>query len=277
MKYLMVLLLSFISVTSYAEEAKVSVDRAWGLLLGDQLMATVTLPENHGEIDTNSLPQTERRVGTWLYIKELQQVGSTLLFNYQVVNVPKQNTEIDTPVYEISDVDGNIITIPASKVSIGPLLSIKENEQLVLKSDHEPILLETQQYEQQLNSILTLVVIVTVILLLWHFGWKPRHRQPFAQAVHDLARLRWSRTKDITQPARILHAAFNQTAGTIVVHKELSKFLEITPWLASLESDIENFYQKSADQFFTKETGAGLEQAEIMKLAKACRAKEKLA
>lgn len=273
----MVLLLSFAATASYAEQASVSVDRAWGLLLGDELLATAVLPEQHGKIDVHSLPQTERRFGTWLYLKDLQLDGSTLLFSYQIVNVPKENTVIDTPVYEISDAEGNIITIPSSKVSIGPLLSVKEDEQLRLKPDHEPVLLETAQFEERLESTLTIAVFISIILLLWHFGWKPKHRQPFAQAVHELGRLRWTRSKDTNQPARILHAAFNQTAGTIVVHKELAKFLETTPWLSSLENDIDHFFQASAGHFFAKEADQGPDTADIVKLAKACRAKERLA
>jgi len=277
MKYLMGLLLSVAATASYAEQASVSLDRAWGLLLGDELTVTAVLPERHGEIDANSLPQIERRVGTWLYLKDLKQIDSTLLFSYQVVNVPTENTVIDTPLYEISDGEGNIITIPSNQMSIGPLLSLEEGEPLRLKADHEPVSLPTIQFEQQLKTTLTVALIISAILLLWHFGWKPRNRQPFAQAVHDLARLRWTRSKDANQAARILHAAFNQTAGTIVVHKELAKLLETTPWLASLENDIERFFQTSAGHFFSKEAGQGPDEADIKKLAKACRAKEKLA
>lgn len=277
LKYLLVVLFSFASAVSYAEQATVSLDRAWGLLLGDEVTATAILPEQHGELDVNSFPQTERRVGTWLYLKDLQQIESSLIFSYQVVNVPKENTVIDSPAYEISDEDGNIITIPTSKMSIGPLISVNNNEQLRLKPDHEPVLLSTSQFEQRLNKALTAAVIGCMILILWHFGWKPRHRQPFSQAVHDLSRLRWTRSKDANQPARILHAAFNRTAGTIVVHKELAEFLEINPWLVSLEKEIENFYRNSAEHFFAKEAEQGPDLVEIVKLAKACRAKEKLA
>lgn len=277
MKYILALLLSFVCITSYAQQATVTLDRAWGLLLGDELTATAILPENHKTLDSNAFPQTQRRVGTWLYLKDLQQIDSTLLFSYQVVNVPKENTVIETPIYELSDVDGNILTIPSSKMSIGPLLSLEKEGRLQLKPDHPPIVLPTKSYEQQLQSTLSVAIIISLVLLVWHFGWKPRNRQPFAQAVYELSRLRWQRSKDANQPARILHAAFNQTAGTIVAHKELSQFLATTPWLASLETDIDTFYQTSSGHFFTKEAGQGPALTDIVKLAKACRAKEKLA
>jgi len=278
MKCVIVLLFSLASVTSYAgQTATTTVDRAWGLLLGDDVIATVSLPDEHGNIDLNSLPQTDKRFGTWLYLKHLQLVDDALEFRYQVVNVPKENTVIEIPTYEISDDKGNIITLPSVEISIGPLLSLKEDELLTLKADHAPIYLPTDEFEQRLKSVVTVAFIASLILLIWHFGWKPRNRQPFAQAVHELSRLRWKRSKDKNQPTRILHAAFNSTAGTIVVHKELAQLFEMSPWLASLETEIEQFYLTSAGHFFTKEAGQEPALAEIVKLAKACRSKEKLA
>lgn len=275
---MIVLLFSLVSATSYAgQSATTTVDRAWGLLLGDEVIATVSLPDEHGNLDLNSLPQTGRRFGTWLYLKHLQLVDDTLEFRYQVVNVPKENTVIETPIYEISDDKGNIITLPSVDISIGPLLSLKENEQLTLKADHAPIYLPTDAFEQRLKTAVVVAVCVSVILVMWHFGWKPKNRQPFAQAVHELSRLRWKRSKDKNQPTRILHAAFNNTAGTILVHKELAQLFEMSPWLSSLETEIEQFYLTSAGHFFTKEAGQEPALAEIVKLAKACRSKEKLA
>lgn len=277
-KWLIIVLLSLFSVASYAEtSASITVDRAWGLLLGDEIKATATITELQNNLDLNSLPQTEKRYGAWVYLKTLDVVGDELEFTYQVVNVPKTNTTIELPLYEISDAKGNIITIPTTTVSIGPLLSLEEAERLQLKADHAPVLLAVDEFEQQLETSITVAAILSLILLFWHFGWKPRNRQPFAQAVRELSRLRWQRSKDENQPARILHAAFNQTAGTIVVHKELAQLYESIPWLSSLESDIDKFYQLSSGHFFSREAGQEPEMADVVKLAKACRAKEKLA
>jgi len=274
----MVLLFSLASAVSFAENiAATSVDRAWGLLLGDELITSASLPENIGKLDLNSLPQTGRRFGTWLYLKQLEHSNDTLVFTYQVVNVPKANTKINTPTFEVTDNKGNVIKVAQTEISIGPLLSSKDNEILKLKSDHAPIYLPTDEFEQRLKTAVIVAAFVSVILVIWHFGWKPRNRQPFAQAVHELSRLRWKRSKDKNQPARILHAAFNSSAGTIVVHKELAQLFEMSPWLASLETDIEQFYLTSAGHFFTKEAGQEPALAEIVKLAKACRSKEKLA
>jgi mxaA protein len=277
-KWLILVLLSLFSVSSFAETTvSITVDRAWGLLLGDEVKATATITELQNGLDLNSLPQTEKRYGTWLYLKALDVVENKLEFTYQVVNVPKINTAIELPLYEISDEKGNIITIPTAAISIGPLLSLKEGEQLQLKVDHAPVLLPVDEFEQQLETAIIMAATLSLILLFWHFGWKPRNRQPFAQAVHDLSRLRWQRSKDANQPARILHAAFNQTAETIVVHKELAQLYTSTPWLSSLESDIEHFYQLSSGHFFSREAGQEPDMADVVKLAKACRAKEKLA
>lgn len=277
-KWLIIVLLSMFSAASYAEtSASITVDRAWGLLLGDEIKATSTITELQNSLDVNSLPQTEKRYGTWLYLKTLDVIDDELQFTYQVVNVPKINTAIELPLYEISDAKGNIITIPTTTISIGPLLSLEEAELLQLKADHAPVLLAVDELEKQLETAITVAAILSLILLFWHFGWKPRNRQPFAQAMHELSRLRWQRSKDANQPARILHAAFNETAGTIVVHKELDQLYISTPWLSSLETEIEQFYQLSSGHFFSREAGQEPEMADVVKLTKACRAKEKLA
>ena len=91
-----------ISATSYGQQpVSLSVDRAWGLLLGDEMTVTVTLPADVAEIDNNALPQPERRYGAWLYLQRLELINNTVLFHYQLVNVPKQTMLIDTLIFEV--------------------------------------------------------------------------------------------------------------------------------------------------------------------------------
>ena len=276
-RLLTVLLFTVYAISSIAEQsANVTVDRAWGLLIGDQVQTQVELPIALASIDLTSLPDVAKRYGTWLYLNNIQVDGDTLLFNYQIINVPTDNTMVDTPEFTIRQLDGGFISIPAVPLTIGSLLT-SNNQNIIAKPDHSPILLMTEILQQKLIVYLALAALFSVILLLWHFAWKPRHRLPFAQAVHDLTRLKWRRSNDLNKPARILHGAFNKTVGTIMVYGELANIFEQEPWLKPLTEQINNFYQGSEDHFFSSTNTQQADFNSVMILAKACRAREKRA
>ena len=79
------------------------------------------------------------------------------------------------------------------------------------------------------------------------------------------------------QAARILHTAFNHTAGTVVVYGELEGLFKQCPWLQPLQADIASFYTQSEQHFFARNSQQGPDVDSVRKLAKACRVKEMLA
>ena len=92
-----------------------------------------------------------------------------------------------------------------------------------------------------------------------------------------MTKMKWFRNKDVDQAARILHAAFNGTAGTVVVYSELDQMLSQIRWLNAMQGDIEAFFNASTNRFFSRDAQQALQFDAILKLAKACRAREKLA
>lgn len=284
-KYLMmrILILIWLSFFSYAVMAQqsliVTLDRAWGLLLGDEINVQVELSSTLGEVDLSSLPQTDKRYGTWLYLKDIELTEKQILLSYQIVNVPAENRRVSTPELYIKQGDEWVL-IPSTPFMIGPSLAVSDTDGLAnidAKPDVSPTLIATDKIERQIVLFSAIAVLAGLVLLFWHFGWKPKNRDPFAQALHDLARLKWQRSVKPDEAARILHAAFNRTAGTIVVHGEIDRLLEQHPWLTPLKRDIEAFYKRSAEHFFTRESGQEPNISEVRKLAKACRSKEKMA
>jgi len=268
----------FVSSASMAEETlNVSVDRAWGLLLGDEINVRVDLKSLEQGIDKSSLPQKDKRYGTWLYLKSIDTGVEELVFHYQIVNVPAKNTSIGTPKFDVKQQDDKWIVIPSLSLTIGPALAVADGiSNLTAKSDVSPTLISSVEAEQQLKLSAIIAILSGLVLALWHFGWKTKNRQPFAQAVHDLSRLTFhSVTPD--QAARILHTAFNHTSGTIVVYGELEKLMNQYPWLAPLKDDIELFYTQSEHHFFARKAEQGPAIEDVRKLAKACRSKEMLA
>jgi len=280
LKYVMLVVITFYTGMSAADDTvlSVSADRTWGLLLGDELAISADLSALDEEIDSSSLPQSEQRYGTWLYLRNIDKTADNLVFHYQVVNVPTKNTAIDTPKFDVKLKNEKWFIVPATSITIGPALAASTGgvSNLLPKSDIKPTLISTVEAKKQLKLFSTLAVISGLILALWHFGWKTKNRQPFAQAVHDLSRLSFhSVTPD--QAARILHTAFNHTSGTVVVYGELDNLLKQYSWLAPLQQDIELFYEQSRAHFFARNAQQGPDIEAVRKLAKACRSKEMLA
>lgn len=279
---MLVLVNMLLSNVSIAEEQTLTatVDRPWGLLLGDEINVKVDLGAEDIQIDKSSLPQEHKRYGTWLYLKTVDQTQSQLIFHYQVVNVPLKNTTIATPKFDVKRSDEKWVVIPSTSLTIGPALAVSADSgvsDLKTKPDLKPSLIATADTMQQLKVSLIIAVFAALILALWHFGWKTKNRQPFAQAVHDLSRLKWHRSVTADDASRILHTAFNHTAGTVVVYGEIDKLLQLNPWLAPMEDEIKLFYKQSEQHFFARNSEQGPDVDVVRKLAKACRSKEMLA
>ena len=274
----------FIIVTVYAgmsiaadEPLTVSVDRTWGLLLGDDVNVQVDLTTLKQGIDESSLPLSDKRYGNWLYLKTIDQTAAQLVFHYQVVNVPQKNTSIEIPMFDLKLSDGQWVSMSSTSISIGPALAVSEGEKNIkAKPDMKPLLISTADSVKRLQFFVFIATLSGLILALWHFGWKTKHRQPFAQAVHDLSRLKFHAvTSD--QAARILHTAFNHTAGTVVAYGQLATLFEQRPWLQPLQEEIASFYTQSEQHFFARNSQQGPDIDSVRKLAKACRVKEMLA
>jgi len=274
----------FIIVTFYAgmsiaadDPINVSVDRTWGLLLGDEVNVKIDLTTLEQGIDQSSLPLEDKRYGTWLYLKTIDRTMSDLVFHYQIINVPQKNTMIEIPIFDVKLSNEQWITLPSTTITIGPSLAVAEGiENITAKPDMKPTLISTDDSVKRIQFLVFVAIVSGLILVLWHFGWKAKNRQPFAQAVHDLSRLKFH-TVTSDQAARILHTAFNHTAGTVVAYGELDTLLKQRPWLLPLQADITLFYTQSEQHFFARNVQQGPDIDSVRKLAKACRVKEMLA
>ena len=275
----MFIIITFYSGLSFAvdDALDVSVDHSWGLLLGDNVTVEVDLTSLDQTIDKSSMPIEGKRYGTWLYLKTIDLTSSKLMFHYQLVNVPLKNTTIETPIFDVKKADGQWITLPTIAITIGPsLVSELGFENIIAKPDLKPTLISTTDSQKHLKFYALLAIISAIVLGLWHFGWKMKNRQPFAQAVHDLSRFKLHAVS-ADQAARILHSAFNHTANTVVVYGELDSLFENHQWLQSLQTEITLFYEQSEQHFFARDAQQGPDLNSVRKLAKACRVKEMLA
>jgi len=255
-----------------------TIDRAWGLLLGDEFSVKVDTKTLAIAVDESSLPVTGKRYGTWLYLKNIDIEAQQLVFQYQITNVPIKNTVITTPSFDAKLNNGQWFEVPSVDLSIGPALAVGSGvNNIKIKQDSAPTLLPVDKVKSDLTLFTVIALVLWLLLAVWHFGWKTKNRDPFAQAIHDLSRLRWQRSVTPDRASRILHTAFNHTSNTIVVYGELDTLLDNTPWLSPLSEEIKDFYQQSEQYFFARKTGQEPDIEMIKKLAKACRSKERLA
>lgn len=277
-----------LSANVYAEDAAdaikgapatISLDRSWGLLIGDELTAEVELPAGI-DIDLASLPQRNKRHGAWLYLRDSELEGNRLLMHYQVVNVPAENREVATPLFELRTVEGGFINIPEAPLRIGSFLAAENADadgRFVPRGDKVLVPVQDAGLQQQLWMALLILIISVLIWLAWHFGFRPRHRLPFAHAVFELNKMRWLGRKNADTASRSLHHAFNRSAGTVLVASRLDKLWQQCPWLLPLQADIDSFYQQSAAHFFTANGGDAKDFGQLLELARNCRAREKMA
>lgn len=283
MKKLIVILSAlFLSANVLAEGAnkvaKAQLDKAWGLLLGDVFTMIVDVPVPLNEVDVDSLPHIDKRFGDWLLLRQIS-LTEPLVLEFQVVNVAPTTTEVMTPPLSFRLVNGERVDIEQRKFSISPIIPLRDKESsttLNLKPARSAEQVDTTELKQQLTWTALFALFMAVVLVIWNIGWRPRNRQPFAEALHGLRMLRWHHDNDPQQAIRLVHKAFNRTAAKTVVYSELQQLFVVAPWLKPLETEITTFFEQSSQHFFTANSASLQDVKQLKQLMKACRSKEKL-
>lgn len=281
MRYLFVIALFVFSLQARAIDTSITLDRSWGLLVGDKITATVELPVPVTELDSHALPQQEKRYGPWLFLHSRSLSGQTMTLEFQVINVPAENREVATPELQLRTQEGEFITVPSVPMQIGSFIATASEDEgaptLIARGDMRLLPQAQTELLWQLWLALAVLIVSGLIWLIWHFGLRPRQRLPFATALFELNKMRLLRAKDKDAASRSLHHAFNRSAGGVVVLSEIDKVWQQCPWLAPLQSDIEKFYQNSTAHYFSPAASEQLGFEQMLKLARACRQRERLA
>jgi mxaA protein len=260
-----------------ALEATVSLDRTLGLQVGDEITATVTLPVPNTQIDSHSLPASEKRQGPWLVLHTSEfKDENTFKLHYQLINVPAENRVVETPEMQLRTLDGAFIDIPPVNIQIGSFLVLREEGYTPLDDAALPEL-DQSLAKRELFISVVLLIVVGLIWFIWHFGFHPRKRLPFATAMFELNKMRWLNRKDDEAASRILHKAFNDSVGQVIIHSQLESLWETCPWLNDLETEIAAFYQTSTAYYFSPNPANNASFDTLYDLTKACRKREMMA
>lgn len=270
-----------VSLQVQADDASISLDRSWGLLVGDRVTATVNLPVEVEQLDSHSFPQHDKRYGPWLYLHDSEQGDKQLKLHFQLINVPAENREVETPELQLRTQSGEFITVPPTRMQIGSFLEqAAESETASIpapRGDMRLLPMAADELYWQRNVALLVLILTSIIWLVWHFGLRPRQRLPFATAMFELNKMRLLGRKDADAASRCLHQAFNRSAGRVVINSELQGLWQHCPWLTKHQADIERFYLSSAAHYFSRTPAEPLGFEAMLKLARACREQERLA
>ncbi|WP_354683831.1 calcium incorporation protein MxaA [Cupriavidus necator] len=239
----------------------VQPSRAFGYVLGDVVTQRILLPADGRSVEAAALPRAER-VSGWLERRPVQWETDAegrrwMRVTYQIVNAPQSLTAIALPVLSLPMTRGPALRTGTQLISIGPLTPqavLGKGSLLEMQPDRPVPLLPTAPIARWLGLWLAALSATGLAWLGW-WTWRNRHdgrRLPFARA--------WRRMRHL-DPAQseawlCLHQALNETAGTVLRAATLPALLAQAPHLQPLCKQLQHFYARSDQRFFSGEAAA---------------------
>jgi mxaA protein len=241
--------------------------RDFGYFVGDTLMATAwirvdgatrldrtTLPERGPAspvIDVRRVELSEARHGAARTYR--------IDIEYQNFFSPEAATQTVVPPYRIAVADGAtraVVTIPGWRFMVSPLRHdvTPMISATGMRGDHPVAHMQAGAAPLRLGCALVGAGLA-LLLLAWNGivagAWGLR-RAPFAHAVLRIRRLPPRRDPDNTRAdtLRLLHRAFDATAGWAVLAEDVDRFLARHARFAGLRPEIERFFAMSRGVFF---------------------------
>ena len=244
--------------------ADVTIDRAFGYLLGDVVVATTTLPvEPRAEVSIDGLPRAGR-LNAWLNLLEIDVVRDggqlTLSRRFQLTASAEQVKLLYLPRAEVRlRVDGRerVERLPAVPLTVSPLSGrqpITRSGLGDLRPDWTVPAPDPARIDRWLGVALGALVLALSAALL--VRWRVRRIAafaPFRSAARELTRRARSRrtgAADLSEGYRILHRAFDLSAGHTLFAGNLDSYLRDHPRLAQQRQSIAAFFARSTQRFF---------------------------
>lgn len=201
--------------------------------------------------------------------------------SYQVFGYSAKPSVMQLPAERIEVTEGKsnastpiLINIPAWRfwqASLVPtgLKSAKESVQ----SQHRPSLIDLHPHKTRLIILIAMFIVGLIGLVYINADkqWLPFMNGAFAQAHRKIKQL--SKNKAGEKKALLyMHQAFNKTHGVNLFAHDIKDFVLVNPAYASLETEINRFYERSNAALFSDEN-ADSEQLinELVVLSKALR------
>ncbi|APR40213.1 hypothetical protein BTO02_25385 [Paraburkholderia sp. SOS3] len=262
-----------------AAEASVQQPPAYGHALADVLEQKVLL-EEHGQRVDLVAPPSAGRISLWLERRPSSISTDSggrrwLVLRYQIINAPEQLTSVTIPALKLPLATGATLDIPDWPVTVAPLtlseppnvgrLTPLQGDRIVPAPPVVPIR----------RAIAIWASATFGILIAWGLWWLWRERReraalPFARTWRALRRRDAASMESDTQTWRLIHDAFNATAGRVVRARSLPELMRHAPHLQTLEPQIETFFRCSSARFFQgAQIGPQLEHFALREFARA--------
>jgi mxaA protein len=235
-------------------DAIVEQPRPFGYTVGDIVSQRVLLPDG---FEAAELPEAAR-ASAWLERRPARIERGTdgrrwLAVDYQVVNAPRALATVTVPAWQLAGATGTpALRIAAAAISVGPLTAPAEAGQPPpLRPDRPAPAIATAAIKRMLG-LWAGALAATLAAWLAYAGWSAWHARtalPFGRALREMRG-----QADALATHRLLHQAFDRTAGQAVQAGTLPALFERAPHLRALQPQIAAFYAQSAALFF----GGGL-------------------
>lgn len=242
--------------------------RAFAYHIGDTLQRSIRLQlRKPYQLETELLPK-RKRMGRWVLVisssyRTVEHEAFTqydIDLQYQIVNMIPELKEVILPrhylVYKNSDEENSAnpegklsrLEIPPYKIGVSSVIS-QEGEPIQV--DKKPGLLNQTFNSILLYASLLIVTLICLALLLWGLPFNSRI-QPFAEALQSLKAIKNQLLDEqgYENALKIIHKAFNVTAGKTLFIENIDNFLELYPRYSPLHSDIVHFFDQSNQYFY---------------------------
>lgn len=231
--------------------------RPFGYVLGDLLERRINVAT---EQDPETLPKSGK-VDGWLELREVssnrRNARTELIFTYQLMNSPAEVKTLALPPLTLA-FGNSRVSIPEWPFTASPITPefvLARDELGEMRPDAPPQPIPTHGTELRLAFY---IAAIFAILLWWgylKFGWRIANR-PFSRARRQLHLLRSKDTGSYQTALKIVHRAFDETAGGALFASELPKFLSKHPRFASAADDAKKFFSLSQQEFFARNPNA---------------------
>jgi mxaA protein len=256
------IVLLFVPWACHAAPVDISIDRAYGYVIGDVIeqVAVVDVPRG-SVIDVGTLPKLGRQ-GGWVElvfpvaVKRLDEEHLRLTLRYQLMNAPREVTVVFLPgiKFKLLGENGQFFerSLPAQAISASPITrdeAFTRAGMEAMRPEREVLPMPVETFSTSMWRWLgaAAIAFLGAGAVLW---WR-RSRQaegPFARAARSLRMMRES--GDAEESIRRMHAAFNETAGRSVFAESLETFFADKPEYQSMRVEITQFYARSRRVFF---------------------------
>lgn len=222
--------------------------------LGDELVQELRLTLPVGVTpDPASLP----RPGPQDYWLDLRQIRQETRDGVLILQLHWQNfysavtaDRRDVPGLSLRFSDGTSLKTPGFSFVAAPLIPLTDDMSAAQMRADPPWYPAPTGGWLALFSGAVLLLLPALAGLAFHQGLWPFHRRgkrPFTTAARLLAR---HGSFDAKQSRRILHRAFDEAAGRVILSTDLPEFLAARPEFRQLAEQIEAFFHNSDSQFF---------------------------